>query len=157
MQIKASKFVARSSALKFRSFSRTSLISRNGESFANSASAGYMETMYNAWSKDPKSVHISWQAYFGNLKAGAKLPFQAPPTLIPALPVDGLPAVESADSSFLPSGEILDTMKVQLIVRAFQVRGHQQANLDPLGINFMVLNHNQKLLTIFRGKRELQS
>lgn len=108
----------------------------NAETFANSASAGYMETMYNAWLKDPQSVHISWQAYFSNLKSGSKLPFQTPPTLIPPIPIEGLPSVQ-VDSSSVSSGDILDTMKVQLMVRAFQVRGHQQANLDPLGINFM--------------------
>lgn len=30
--------------------------------------------------------------------------------------------------------EILDHMKVQMLVRAYQVRGHHLAKLDPLGI-----------------------
>lgn len=34
----------------------------------------------------------------------------------------------------LQSGEILDHLKVQLLVRAYQVRGHHLAQLDPLGI-----------------------
>lgn len=103
------------------------------ESFANSQSSAYMEAMYAAWVEDPKSVHVSWQAYFRNISAGVAKPFTAPPTLFPA-------ATESLDfnaSKGLPSGDILDTMKVQLMVRAYQVRGHQLANLDPLGINFI--------------------
>ena len=122
---------------RINTFSSSAIKRSNAETFANSATAGYMESMYSAWLKDPKSVHISWQAYFSNLKAGSKLPFQTPPTLIPAIPIDGLPSVQDVDSSSVSSGDILDTMKVQLLVRAFQVRGHQQANLDPLGINFM--------------------
>jgi 2-oxoglutarate dehydrogenase E1 component len=83
--------------------------------------------MYEAWSADPKSVHVSWQAYFKNVSAGSKTAFIAPPTSAVGA-IDITPGV--------PSGEILDTMKVQLMVRAFQVRGHQSADLDPLKINF---------------------
>jgi 2-oxoglutarate dehydrogenase E1 component len=43
-------------------------------------------------------------------------------------------AAETALASGAPSGEILDHLKVQLLVRAYQVRGHHLASLDPLGI-----------------------
>lgn len=46
----------------------------------------------------------------------------------------------SFNTESMPSNEILDHMKVQLLVRAYQIRGHQLAKLDPLGINFM---HNE--------------
>jgi 2-oxoglutarate dehydrogenase E1 component len=59
--------------------------------------------------------------------------------------VEGTTAVQDVDSSHLPSGEILDTMKVQLMVRAFQIRGHQQAKLDPLGITFQGKAHAPEL------------
>ncbi|KAJ3342437.1 2-oxoglutarate dehydrogenase E1 component, partial [Kappamyces sp. JEL0680] len=113
------------------------MLRKSQETFANSTTAGYMEAMYTAWLKDPGSVHISWQAYFSNLKSGMKTPFQAPPTLIPTMSIEGTTDVQDVDSSHLPSGEILDTMKVQLMVRAFQIRGHHQAKLDPLGISFV--------------------
>lgn len=51
------------------------------DSFANGTSAVYMEQMYDAWQKDPLSVHSSWRAYFDNMHAGHSTPFQAPPTL----------------------------------------------------------------------------
>lgn len=44
-------------------------------------------------------------------------------------------ALAESVSSEIPSNEILDHMKVQLMVRAYQVRGHHLANLDPLGIS----------------------
>lgn len=118
-------------------FSSSSIKRNNAETFANGATTGYMEAMYGAWLKDPQSVHISWQAYFKNLKSGSNFPFQTPPSLLATIPIEELPSVQDVDSPSAPYGDILDTMKVQLMVRAFQVRGHQQANLDPLGINFM--------------------
>ena len=111
---------------------RTRVAYNSTESFANSQSSSYMEQMYEAWSKDPKSVHVSWQAYFKNVSQGASKPFTAPPTLFPATE-----SLDFKSPTGIPSSDILDTMKVQLMVRAYQVRGHQLANLDPLGINFI--------------------
>ena len=115
----------RKSAFIRKSFNST-------ESFANSQSSEYMEAMYQAWTEDPKSVHVSWQAYFSNVSKGVSKPFTAPPTLFPVSET-----IDFNASKELPSGDILDSMKVQLMVRAYQVRGHQLANLDPLGINFI--------------------
>jgi 2-oxoglutarate dehydrogenase E1 component len=105
----------------------------SNESFANSQSASYIDTMYSAWLEDPKSVHISWQAYFQNVSRGVKPAFSPPPTLLTSDTDIQLepPALDGVSSS-----QVLDTMKVQLMVRAYQVRGHQLAKLDPLEINF---------------------
>eukprot|EP00842_Homolaphlyctis_polyrhiza_P001163 jgi/Hompol1/2047/HPOL_002848-RA len=115
------------------------------ESFLSAPSTTYVEDMYSAWLKDPKSVHVSWQSYFKNLAADGRAPaFTAPPTIIPSihsqtLGADGAPALLGADAATsdanIPQDAILDHMKVQLMVRAYQVRGHQLANIDPLGIN----------------------
>ncbi|KAJ3216898.1 2-oxoglutarate dehydrogenase E1 component [Dinochytrium kinnereticum] len=113
------------------------------ETFLNGPSATYIEEMYNAWLTDPKSVHLSWQIYFRNLYAadGSKAPaFIPPPTITPAaLGADGALVQEDLtdhlEGNLIPANEILDHMKVQLLVRAYQVRGHQLADLDPLKIN----------------------
>ena len=111
------------------------------EGFLSGPSASYVEDMYASWLKDPASVHVSWQSYFKNLGSSTpgRLPFIPPPTLIPSaaetLGYDGAGATASLapqDQSFIPSGEILDHMKVQLMVRAYQVRGHHLARLDPI-------------------------
>jgi len=58
--------------------------------------------------------------------------FQPPPTLVP-IPTGGVP-------SFVPGGnlgsnvDVTNHLKVQLLVRAYQVRGHHKAKIDPLGI-----------------------
>jgi 2-oxoglutarate dehydrogenase E1 component len=104
------------------------------EAFLSGSTASYVDEMYTAWLKDPKSVHVSWQAYFKNMEGSPK-PFTAPPTLIPSTSVDFSQVSPAGAESLIPSGEILDHMKVQLMVRAFQVRGHQLARIDPLDIN----------------------
>ncbi|KKA21746.1 Oxoglutarate dehydrogenase (succinyl-transferring) [Rasamsonia emersonii CBS 393.64] len=93
--------------------------------------ANYIDEMYLAWRKDPSSVHISWQTYFKNMEEG-NMPisqaFQPPPTIVPA-PAAGVP-------QHLPGAgpDLMNHLKVQLLVRAYQARGHHKAKIDPLGI-----------------------
>ncbi|KAI9136818.1 oxoglutarate dehydrogenase, E1 component [Paraphysoderma sedebokerense] len=105
------------------------------EGFLHGSAANYIEEMYHAWLKDPSSVHLSWQVYFKNVNSGVK-PGQAytpPPNLVPG----ATPSLAnfSEPPGIIPSSEIADHLKVQLLVRAYQVRGHHLAKLDPLGIN----------------------
>ncbi|KAI0300421.1 2-oxoglutarate dehydrogenase complex E1 component mitochondrial precursor [Russula brevipes] len=85
--------------------------------------------MYRHWRQDPTSVHASWDAYFSGLEKGlGPNAFQPPPKFLPA-PADGAPALYASGGAQLD-----DHLKVQLLVRAYQVRGHHVAELDPLGI-----------------------
>ncbi|KAI9248764.1 oxoglutarate dehydrogenase, E1 component [Sporodiniella umbellata] len=116
----------------------------NNDGFLHGSSANYIEEMYESWLKDPSSVHLSWQVYFKNVANGVS-PGQAytpPPTIVPSasarlpvLPGDGI-------SSSAGSTDVIDHMKIQLLVRAYQVRGHHIANLDPLGIQHVDLNNS---------------
>lgn len=106
------------------------------DSFLQSTNTNYVEEMYEAWKQDPSSVHVSWNAYFKNLDSGAapSSAFVAPPTLVPT-PAGG------AGVGFSPGKEphtedVVTHLKVQLLVRAYQVRGHQKARIDPLSISF---------------------
>ncbi|KAJ8583721.1 2-oxoglutarate dehydrogenase, E1 component [Rhizopogon salebrosus TDB-379] len=98
--------------------------------FANGTNAYYAEEMYRHWKQDPKSVHASWHTYFSGMEHGlpSAKAFQPPPGLI-APPADGTPALYAGGGA-----ELDDHLKVQLLVRAYQVRGHHVAELDPLGI-----------------------
>ncbi|KAI6356792.1 2-oxoglutarate dehydrogenase E1 component [Pyricularia grisea] len=101
------------------------------DSFLTGESADYRDEMYNQWRKNPESVHISWQIYFKNLESG-KMPtaqaFQPPPSIVPSA-TGGVPSIAAGASS-----EVTNHLKVQLLVRAYQARGHLKANIDPLGI-----------------------
>ncbi|CAG8472073.1 5523_t:CDS:2 [Racocetra fulgida] len=81
--------------------------------------------MYEAWLKNPSSVDMSWQAYFKNME-GIK------PML--NVPLTGPVTSVSTSTQFSSDYDISDHMKVQLLVRAYQVRGHHIAKLDPLDI-----------------------
>ncbi|KAH8825079.1 2-oxoglutarate dehydrogenase E1 component [Flagelloscypha sp. PMI_526] len=100
--------------------------------FANGTNAYYADEMYRLWRQDPKSVHASWDVYFSGMDKGLSSPraFQPPPGIL------GTSADGSAALTALSSGAHLDDhLKVQLLVRAYQVRGHRIAQLDPLGIS----------------------
>ncbi|KAJ8339500.1 hypothetical protein SKAU_G00362860 [Synaphobranchus kaupii] len=106
------------------------------EPFLNGTSSNYVEEMYNAWLENPKSVHKSWDIFFRNANAGA-LPgaaYQSPPPL--GVSLSGLTQAQTLQGA-QPNVEKLveDHLAVQSLIRAYQVRGHHIAKLDPLGIS----------------------
>ncbi|XP_050073647.1 2-oxoglutarate dehydrogenase complex component E1 isoform X4 [Anopheles maculipalpis] len=111
------------------------------EPFLNGSSSNYIDDMYNAWLRDPASVHASWDAYFRNNS------YAAPPSLAP-VPKNHVPAAQYLGSSLpavagggvavggrIDDKLIDDHLAVQAIIRSYQIRGHNVARLDPLGIN----------------------
>ena len=104
------------------------------ESFLNGSSGGYIEDMYHAWKESPESVHVSWQSVFARLDAGAA-PGQSfvPPPSINAGASLSTAVVPEGNVSLAPAGDMMQTKVLQLI-HAYQARGHNVADLDPLGI-----------------------
>uniref|UniRef100_A0A4W5L9H4 oxoglutarate dehydrogenase (succinyl-transferring) n=1 Tax=Hucho hucho TaxID=62062 RepID=A0A4W5L9H4_9TELE len=101
------------------------------EPFLNGTSSNYVEEMYYSWLEDPKSVHKSWDVFFRNANAGA------PPGMAHQSPLSlaGLPQAQFLAGA-QPNVEKLveDHLAVQSLIRAYQIRGHHVAQLDPLGI-----------------------
>lgn len=132
--------VPRTQLLKSRlTILKTSVVGRRylaTDSFLQGSNSNYVDEMYEAWRQDPSSVHASWNAYFKNIENDNIPPskaFQAPPTIVPT--------VSGGAAGFYPgqspiSEDVVTHLKVQLLVRAYQVRGHQKAKIDPLGISF---------------------
>ncbi|ESO98046.1 hypothetical protein LOTGIDRAFT_174449 [Lottia gigantea] len=78
--------------------------------------------MYSLWTKDPKSVHESWDKYFHSLTSGP----------MPSLTTLGsVPALSDAQAD---EELIKNHLSLESMVRAYQTIGHKCANLDPLGI-----------------------
>ncbi|XP_058835198.1 2-oxoglutarate dehydrogenase complex component E1 isoform X1 [Topomyia yanbarensis] len=111
------------------------------EPFLNGSTSNYIDDMYSAWLRDPGSVHVSWDAYFRNNS------YEAPPSLV-SVPRNHVPASQYLGSSLPalagPAGAvggriddklIDDHLAVQAIIRSYQIRGHNIAKLDPLGIS----------------------
>jgi 2-oxoglutarate dehydrogenase E1 component len=76
------------------------------------------------------SVHKSWDVYFRNVEQGA-VPGEAfipPPTI-----QSGVTPVARSPSAQI-SGDINHALGLSYLIRAYQSRGHEMANLDPLGL-----------------------
>lgn len=110
------------------------------DQFMATANANYIEEMYEAWQRDPSSVHVSWNAYFknmGNLNIPSSQAFQAPPTLTGgAQGAENIPIDNNFASAANIDQNVLLHLKVQLLCRAYQVRGHLKAHIDPLQISY---------------------
>ncbi|EDX10802.1 2-oxoglutarate dehydrogenase-like, mitochondrial isoform X2 [Drosophila simulans] len=102
------------------------------EPFANGSTASYVEEMYNAWLRDPTSVHTSWDAYFRSNS------YVSPPNLAPVqantLPLTSFNFGGAVSGAAPDSKTIDDHLAVQAIIRSYQSRGHLASDLDPLGI-----------------------
>lgn len=107
------------------------------DNFLSGNTANYIDEMYMEWKQDPKSVHVSWQVYFKNMENGDMPISQAfipPPSLVPSANV-GIPGLAAGAGMGIAEGsDVTNHLKVQLLVRAYQARGHHKAQIDPLGI-----------------------
>ena len=127
-------------------------------SFLYGGNGAFVEDLYARWSADPSSVDPSWRAFFASLhdsaadvKRAAEQPAwtrAAAPTARPdwLSALDGLwPAMDAkvavkiaerapAASTDAVRAATLDSLRAIMMIRAFRMRGHLKANLDPLGI-----------------------
>jgi 2-oxoglutarate dehydrogenase E1 component len=98
------------------------------------ANAAYVEALYEAYLEDPASVPIVWRRYFdtlggerGDVAHGPIVRAVAARVRAPrgALPVNGAHTVGEASEK---------QAAVSRLIQAYTLRGHQIADLDPLGL-----------------------
>nr|AOE43333.1 oxoglutarate dehydrogenase [Rostrostelium ellipticum] len=108
------------------------------ESFLDGTSSAYVDEMYHSWKRDPASVHSSWASFFRNADDGAPAgdAYMSPPTLGTGVATAATPSTFSSPStsSSVNLKQVSDSMRLLLLIRAYQVRGHMLANLDPLNL-----------------------
>ena len=127
-------------------------------SFLYGGNGAFVEDLYARWAQSPGSVEPSWRAFFASLhdqadavKKAAEKPSWTPAAVAGPRPdwlsaIDGLwPAVEAklavkaaermpaADSDAVRAAT-LDSLRAIMMIRAYRMRGHLAANLDPLGL-----------------------
>jgi 2-oxoglutarate dehydrogenase E1 component len=114
----------------------------NNDNFVNGTSGSYLERMLQCWQKDPKSVHVSWDAYFSNLQRGldSSSSFQTPPTIDRNYIIDDLTNKGQIQTIPNDKSNIEESLKIILLIRSFQTYGYLGAKLDPLGFNEQELN-----------------
>ncbi|KAF2580264.1 hypothetical protein F2Q68_00003825 [Brassica cretica] len=85
-------------------------LSKLTDSFLDGTSSVYLEELQRAWEADPNSVDESWDNFFRNFVG------------------------QAATSPGISGQTIQESMRLLLLVRAYQVNGHMKAKLDPLGL-----------------------
>ncbi len=107
-------------------------------SHLNGANSTYVEEMYEAYQEDPQSVSDDWRAVFDNLPyangATADVPEAAHSKVreyFRSLALDG----RHKSAARVTDPEVdAKQVKVLQLINAYRFRGHQNANLDPLGL-----------------------
>ncbi|MBY0381133.1 MAG: 2-oxoglutarate dehydrogenase E1 component [Xanthobacteraceae bacterium] len=132
-------------------------------SFLDGANAAYIDEMYARYESDPGSVDPEWQSFFKSLndsRADVEKNARGPSWEKPHWPqtpsddlthaldgnwalvekaVGGKIAAKAAAKGAAPdSPDVLqatrDSVRALMLIRAYRIRGHFHANLDPLGI-----------------------
>ncbi|TXG82282.1 MAG: 2-oxoglutarate dehydrogenase E1 component [Sphingomonadales bacterium] len=124
-------------------------------------SASFVEQLYGSYKSDPASVEPSWQRYFQGLEqtaaavksgpswARSNWPLPMTDTLTAGLdplqmqidpkPAKGdKPAPTAAPAAGVSAEDVRraadDSLRAMLLIRLYRVRGHLEAQLDPLGL-----------------------
>ncbi|PSJ62056.1 2-oxoglutarate dehydrogenase E1 component [Pseudaminobacter soli (ex Li et al. 2025)] len=141
-------------------------------SFLYGGNADYIDALYAAYEEDPSSVDPQWQDFFASLKDSAddvrknargaswskpSWPLQANGELVSAL--DGNWGLvektieKKVKEKAVAKGEVLsetdvlqatrDSVRAIMMIRAYRMRGHLHAQLDPLGIAKPIEDYNE--------------
>jgi 2-oxoglutarate dehydrogenase E1 component len=131
--------------------------------FLYGGNAAYIEQLYARYTEDPASVAPEWREFFASLKDEAATvadnargaswkrpnwPVPANGELVSALDgnwaavetalSDKIKAKAQAKGAEVGSAEVMqatrDSVRALMLIRAYRVRGHLHANLDPLGL-----------------------
>ena len=135
----------------------------HASSFLQGANAEYVEQMYARFAADPQAVDSTWAAFFrslGDTETDVKKEAQGASwgrTDWPPVPTDDLTAAltgewpadpkatgekiraKAADAGINITDDqlkraVLDSLRALMLIRAYRIRGHLAADLDPLGI-----------------------
>lgn len=112
-------------------------------SYLYGANSTFIEELYSRYLKNPGSVDASWAAFFATLDGAAPrhpswdknpsaiIGTKDPEAVAPKADKKGAPAI---DASALAAAAA-DTRRAFQLMHAYRVRGHLEANLDPLGLD----------------------
>ena len=121
-------------------------------SYLYGANSTFIEELYQRYLANPASVDASWARFFTSLNGDApasKRSWDQAPTAVIGQPDPDAPAAPKADAkggkpaaAAAPAAistaqiqeEALYALRAQQLIRAYRVRGHLLATLDPLGI-----------------------
>src|SRR6516162_2592953 len=119
-----------------------------GTTFLSGANAGFIAELYTRFLEDPQAVDESWRQFFSQMDddlsavlAESHGPSWGNPA--PRIITNGAVAPAKMDIEELPHGTspwaegpqgTIDSIRALNLIRAYRVRGHLEADLDPLGL-----------------------
>jgi 2-oxoglutarate dehydrogenase E1 component len=130
-------------------------------SFLSATNADYISDLYGRYQKNPGAVDESWAVLFSGLADDAKQMLAelkgaswtpAPATIAAVLstaanmdePKSAKKEKPASAPAAVPDAKaVQDSLRVFLLIRSYQVRGHLMADLDPLGL--MARGHHPEL------------
>ena len=102
------------------------------------ANAAYVEELYETYLDDPQSVSENWRQIFDNLPKVDGVELETNHTAIKHQyrQLAALGPTARMSSPSVPSANVSDDRQVKVLqlINAYRFRGHQHANLDPLGL-----------------------
>jgi 2-oxoglutarate dehydrogenase E1 component len=102
------------------------------------ANAAYVEELYETYLEDPQSVSENWRQIFDNLPKVDGVELETNHTTIKNQfrQLAALGPTARMSSPSVPSANVSDDRQVKVLqlINAYRFRGHQHANLDPLGL-----------------------
>ena len=122
--------------------------------FLYGTNAAYIEEMQEAWARDPNSVSPAWRTFFDQLMDNPEAVKQMANAGSWAAPVNtsrdeltsamdgvwpgGVPVQGQGKGGAATADQIHsaahDSIRALMLIRAYRIRGHFYANLDPLGL-----------------------
>ena len=109
--------------------------------FLYGGNSSFIEELYARYLADPASVEPSWRAYFDALEPENRVLFERARAALAPRPRElrpapaNLPNVPTASLDDAATKALLrEHLRVIMLIRAYRVRGHLLANLDPLGL-----------------------
>ncbi len=115
-------------------------------SFLQSLNSSFIDKIYDQYISDPKSVSADWREFFEGLNEDKKIvsknltgPSWAPKIKKSNLTKKNDREILKIDENEISDGGIVrqaakDSVRAIMLIRAYRIRGHLQASLDPLEI-----------------------
>jgi 2-oxoglutarate dehydrogenase E1 component len=121
------------------------MVDTDRTSFLTANNAGFIAELYARFVDDPLSVDESWRRFFaeiGDDPATVRAERQGPSwgRSLPAIIANGAERGERAEPASAPQAAaahpaLLAAIRALNLIHAYRVRGHLEADLDPLGLN----------------------
>ena len=114
------------------------MVELDGATVLSGANAEFIAELYSRYLENPDAVDASWRAFFaefGDDAQALRAERAGPPWARPLPPLNGdaAPAPHAASPEAVQEAATASIRALQLI-RAYRVRGHLEADLDPLGL-----------------------